>query len=105
MHSFLWQGDAWCEVPGDDVPTVVAILHNGDYSGNIKFDVPAALANLERYKDYVSDEERLVVSIPFEAVKALVLNYVRDEFVGLIQDADDVTLQRLLKKVLNVHNE
>lgn len=96
MHSFEWEGPAWLEQispkrPGPQEEVVVTILHNGDYSGNVRVVVPSAVANVatHHYTDVSGqDVHNAEIHVPFEALEAFVLAKWQREMVATIENAD-----------------
>lgn len=69
----------------------IEILHNENFSGNIRFNLPMDL--VEPMEDWAGHAQ---VAIPFEALKWLVSEYVASRRIDAIEDgsADDVLLGR-----------
>jgi hypothetical protein len=101
MHTFDWQGDADNEqkpLYNGSENTRVVMHHNGDYSGNVKFVLPYRVANTVKvpvgtWTNKVG-EPLTEVNIPFEAMKSLVLNYLRDQQISALENLSDENLER-----------
>jgi hypothetical protein len=92
VHTISWKGDAQNERlrRGEFEETQVTMHHNGDYSGNVKFILPNRIADVVKVPAGTwtnkTDEELAELNIPFEAVKILVLNYLRDQQIVAIEN-------------------
>lgn len=85
MHSLHWSNE-------DGLALVMH--HNGDYSGDIKFNLPPELI-----EDVSTCHEprHMQVTIPFDAIKTLVAAYVSGIRIEALEDAtpDDVLLGKV----------
>lgn len=99
MHTTEWYGMA----PNETLPrglrkATVSMHHNGDYSGNVKFVLPYDVANAAKIPPGTwannGSEEITEVSIPFAAVKSLVLDYLRREQIRSLEDMTDDQLEQ-----------
>jgi len=69
-------------------PEAFTMHHNGDFSGDVKIEVMSTrtkdVHDVRIYGSYVTE-----VSIPFEVIKQIVAEYVRQEKINSLMDATD----------------
>lgn len=98
MHSFHWAGNAWKEQGSGEVYVEVLMHHNGDYSGNVKVVLPNKIADTTLAHGAGPNGEGMAeVHIPFEALKALIMQYVRSEMVSQIEQATNSELIQFMR--------
>lgn len=89
-----------------DAPSGLSYHHNGDYSGDVKIAVPMRRPGKTYSWGQTSDivveiddrDQAVIVDIPFEDMKHLVLDYYRSELISRLERGDEV-LERLLFRV------
>jgi hypothetical protein len=59
------------------------ILYNGDFSGDVQISVPVARVAVE---EYVNDPKTVTVSVPFEDLRNLVLEYLLQKEITKLQE-------------------
>ena len=113
-HTTVWEGAAYPEqrgaqpktpgplkggkLPYGKRPVTVTMHHDGDpKGGNIKFWLPNWLADAAHHPGAGPDEIGMVsVSIPFDAMLELVLNYYRDKMINALEQAEGEQLEQLV---------
>jgi hypothetical protein len=78
-------------VHSTELPDDISAHHNGDYSGNVIFYLPGERVAVDR------DGELASVSIPFKAIRRLVLDALRAERISRLESMTDEQLYELLK--------
>lgn len=86
-----------------DAPSGLIYHHNGDYSGDVKIAVPMCRPGETYSWGQASDkvveidehDQAVIVDIPFEDMKRLVLNYYRSELISRLEQSDEVLEQFL----------
>jgi len=101
MHSFDWKGKAWNEDrsrPDREEETTVTIHHNGDYSGNVKINVPTRVGqpSVHNYSAGGEDYHDAELSVPYEALEALVLAKWQSDIVSDIEEMEDFDAPKML---------
>ena len=67
----------------------ITIHHNGDYSGDVKIDVPRGKTNT-----FATPTNQFVeVEIPFEVLRSLVLDYLRSKTISNLESMTDYDLE------------
>ena len=77
----------------DDLGTIV-MHHNGDYSGNVQFDISTVAV---RPVDYPLGDSRIEVQIPFEALQELVINKIRNAMISKLEQIEVKELVNLFE--------
>jgi hypothetical protein len=101
-HTFSWEGLCWAEqrasqVEFDVADALVTFHFNGDFSGSVKLDLPNWVADVSvRHGAGPNQEGMAEVHIPFEALKALVLEYYRRQAMSLLTGAEGPELEKLV---------
>lgn len=57
----------------------IVFHHNGDFSGDVKIDVPTA--NMSEFTPAFGEDVQFMVTIPFETLRNLVLEYIRNKTI------------------------
>lgn len=106
MHSFSWTGKAWKEQGYGEAKDVTVTFHyNGSFDGNVKVELPNKVGDVSVHHGAGPNGEGLAeVHIPFEAMKVLVINYLRMEVVSFAEVASDESFERFLRGILNVRS-
>lgn len=75
MHSKQFDGE-------------ITIHHNGDYSGDVKINVPK-----HRVEEFNAPNSVYEIEIPFEVLRSLVLDYIRNRTISNFESMTDDDLE------------
>lgn len=102
MRTFSWEGEAFNEdgsLPGMETQKAeVHIHHHGNYSANVRISVPTRVGQPETYEPrYERDEAYSSLYVPFEALRALVLNKLREDKIAALEQMTEAEIERDIK--------
>lgn len=63
-------------------------IHNGDYEGEVIISLPKKAVE-DVVPEGATDDDRVRVKIPFDALKRFVVNHVRSRKIAALEDAKD----------------
>lgn len=89
MHSYHW---------GAPDKKWVHFHHNGDFSGDVVVVLPDKIAKLEISPEVLANNQTgtVAVRIPFKAMQALVMNYVRGRAIEQFEEMTDKQVEQWL---------
>lgn len=99
MRTFSWEGEAFNEdgsLPGMETQKAeVHIHHHGNYSANVRISVPTRVGQPETQA--FPDGEYASLYVPFEALRALVLNKLREDKIAALEQMTEAEIERDIK--------
>lgn len=104
MHSFDWKGESETYKPGDPDEINVTFHHNGDYSGEVKINVPTwySQPSVHNFSDGGEDHHIAELSVPYAALESLVLSKLCNEMISAFEQMSDTDFRNHLKAVLSL---
>lgn len=103
MHTFEWTGTAWSEEPHESTkaPCKVIIHHDGDFGGNVTIEVPTWVAQQATRHFSADNEDHHIaeMKVPYEALKALVMEQMRKELIADLENLEEDALWELLRQL------
>lgn len=108
MHTTKWRGlassDRYPKTPGPTKPAEVVDIvmhHNGDYSGNVKISLPSSIADSEvEHNPHGRDVSYTTVTIPFGAIRHLVVEAMRQQWISRLENMSESDLLDLARELV-----